>query len=293
MLLLFYKNKKVKDKSKIGLVRRVVMKRTVFITGATDGIGKLTAIKYAKDGHILYIHGRSEEKLAATIKEIYNLTGNEEIKGYLADFSDLKSVMEMANEIKKDLNKVDILINNAGVYNSKSIVNQNGIDLRMIVNYISQYLLTRELMPVLKKGNEARVINLSSAAQAPVSFEILRGEEQTDFGTSYAMSKLALTMWSFDLAKEQTDLIVIPVNPGSLQNTRMVREAYGTSWSSPDKGATILYELGLSESYKKYSGKYYDNDRGAFANAHPMAYDVILVKKLIEVTEEIIGKYLS
>ena len=269
------------------------MNKTILITGSTDGIGKLTAIKLANKGHTVYVHGRSQEKIRATIDEIKDATGNQNIKGFIADYSDLNSVKNMAEEINKEVAKLDVLINNAGVFNTPKIKNQDGLDMRMVVNYLAQYILTAGLLPLLSKGTDPRVINLSSAAQAPVSINVLLGKETVSNSETYAQSKLALTMWTFYMARKEPNISMIAVNPGSLQNTKMVQKAYGTSWSSPDKGATILAELSNVEDAIKISGKYFDNDRGNFGNAHPDSYDDVKIKKLVEITDELIKKLIG
>ncbi len=265
------------------------MKKTILITGSTDGIGKLAAIKLAKDGHEVYVHGRNAEKLEQLISEIKAQTNNENIGGFTADLSDLDAVKQMAQEVNDKLPKLDVLINNAGVFNSPVALNKDGLDMRLVVNYLAPYVLTKALLPLIEKGTSPRIINLSSAAQAAVSYEILSGKAQGDERSTYAQSKLALTMWSFHLANELDNIVVIPVNPGSLLNTRMVREAFGKHWSPADKGGDILYDLAVSEKYDSMTGKYFDNDRGGFGQAHPDAYDGAKIEKLIGATDEILG----
>ena len=264
------------------------MQKTIVITGSTDGIGKLAAIKLARDGHTVYLHGRSPEKLAAVIAEIKSTTGNENIDGFTADLSDLDAVRVMAEEINQALPKIDILINNAGIFKSPDLKNKAGLDIRFAVNYLAQVLLTQSLQRLLEKGSATRVINLSSAAQAPVSLDALGGKGALGAQASYAQSKLALTMWSFRLAETWPDIVVIAVNPGSLLNTKMVAEAYGRSWSSADKGADILYDLAVSDAYKGATGKYFDNDRGEFAQAHPDAYNAAAIDHLMTATKALI-----
>ena len=202
------------------------MKKTILITGSTDGIGKLAALKLANDGHEIYLHGRNADKLSGVISEMKSASGNENIKGFIADFSDLTVVRKMATTVNEELPKLDVLINNAGVYKSRATKTVDGLEIRFAVNYFAPYLLTQELLPLLKKGEMPRIINLSSAAQAPVSMEALRGAVSLEEMQAYAQSKLALTMWSVHLAEAEPDIIVIPVNPGSLLNTNMVREGW-------------------------------------------------------------------
>jgi len=262
----------------------------ILITGSTDGIGKLVAIKLAKERHEIYLHGRNPDKLATVVSEIKEETKNENITAIVADFSDLDAVKQMANQIKQELSKLDVLINNAGVYNSPKLPNNDDLDMRFVVNYLAPFVLTNELTPLLKKGEKPRIINLSSAAQSPINHQVLTGVEQRSTSETYAQSKLALTMWSFYLAKTEPSINVIAVNPGSLLNTNMANEAFGKHWSSADKGATILYELAILEDYQDTSGKYFDNDRKTFAKAHPDAYNETKINKLIAETVTIIAE---
>ena len=278
----------LKFKNFIPLHIESIMKKIVLITGSTDGIGKLTGTKLVQQGHEVYLHGRNPEKLSTVISEIKEKTKNENVKGFVADFSDLDAVKQMAHQIQRELSKIDVLINNAGVYNSSKSQNDDGLDMRFVVNYLAPFLLTNELLPLLKQGEKSRIINLSSAAQSQINYEVLTGKTKRSQGETYTQSKLALTMWSFYLAKREPDINAIAVNPGSLLNTNMVKEAFGNYWSSADKGATILYELAVSDEYQDASGKYFDNDRGTFAEAHPDAYDKKKIDKLIAITATIL-----
>ncbi|EDP95835.1 short-chain dehydrogenase/reductase SDR [Kordia algicida OT-1] len=194
----------------------------------------------------------------------------------------------MTSQIESDFSKIDVLINNAGVFKSKQQQNKNKLDLRFVVNYLAPYILTNALIPLLKNSNAPRIINLSSAAQSSVSIDALRGNESIPEQQAYAQSKLALTMWSFYISKKIESIVTIAVNPGSLLNTRMVQEAYGHHWSSADKGANILFELATSDAHKNASGKYFNNDKGMYAKAHADAYNTEKIEQLISETEKIL-----
>ncbi|MEM9647634.1 MAG: SDR family NAD(P)-dependent oxidoreductase [Bacteroidota bacterium] len=262
--------------------------KTILITGSTDGIGKLTALKLAKAGHHILIHGRNKDKVQKTMAEIEAQSKNKNIEGFVSNLADFDSINAMTAEMAAKIEKIDVLINNAGVFKSAVQSNLEGLDLRFAVNYFAAYLLTNQLMPLLEKSEAPRVVNLSSAAQSRVSFEALTGKEIRSYQETYAQSKLALTMWSFHLSKKHGFLNVIAVNPGSLLNTRMVQEAYGQSWSSADKGADILSKLAVSEEFSDSSGKYFDNDKGVFSKAHPDAYDEKRIVQLISETTQIL-----
>lgn len=271
--------------------------KSILITGSTDGIGKLAALKLAKEGHRVYVHGRSAEKLAAVIDEVKAESANENVQGYVADFSDLKAVVAMAKQVTTELDGLDVLINNAGIFNTSQNQTEDGFDIRVGVNYLAPYVLTKALLPLLKKSNNPRIINLSSAAQAPVSFKALSGKAFVTTQESYAQSKLALTMWSFELAKLEPQIQVIAINPGSLLNTKMAREAYGQYWAPAGKGSNMLVELATLEEYTGVTGKYFDNDKGSvkgeFSEAHSDAYDQEKIANLISKTEEILASTLS
>ncbi len=269
------------------------MKKTILITGSTDGIGKLTAIKLAKEGHIIYLHGRNSEKLYRTIDEIKEVSKNNNVSGFVSDFSDLDSVASMSKEAINELDHLDILINNAGIFKSPIQQDRMGIDIRFTVNYLAPYLLTNHLISLLQKGTNPKVINLSSAAQSPINIPALKGHQSgLTAQDAYAQSKLALTMWTFDISKKFDQINFIAVNPGSLLNTKMANEAYGQFWSSADKGVAILYDLTSSEKFKDSSGKYFDNDKGSFNNAHPDAYDIKKINLLITTTNTLLNDLL-
>ena len=263
--------------------------KTILITGSTDGIGKLAAIKLAKDGDQIILHGRNSQKLQATISEVKQLSKNEHISGFVADLSDFDSLRESLLELANDYPKIDVLINNAGVLKSSVQTNNNGLDIRFAVNYFAPFILTNALTPLLKGSISPRVINVSSAAQKPISLEALLGKETLTSQEAYAQSKLALISWSFAYAKAYPEIMTNTVNPGSLLNTKMANEAYGQHWSPATKGSDILYDLAVSEAYNGVTGLYFDNDignpKGEFAKAHQDAYSQEKIDVLLTATE--------
>jgi NAD(P)-dependent dehydrogenase (short-subunit alcohol dehydrogenase family) len=146
--------------------------------------------------------------------------------------------------------------------------------VRFVVNTLAPYLLTQKLMPVL--APHARVINLSSAAQAPVSLQALTGHTQlADHFSAYAQSKLALTMWSRQLAQSRGEKgpVIIAVNPGSMLGSKMVRDGFGVAGGDIKIGADILTRLALADEFAHASGLYFDNDARRLSDPHPDALD--------------------
>ena len=243
------------------------MTKTILITGSTDGIGLLTAKKLATDGHNVLLHGRNETKLSAAAQEV---GGNAEI--YCADLSVVDGVKALATEILKDHNKLDVLINNAGVLKTPNPILDNGLDVRFMVNTFAPYLLTELLLPIMP--NDGRIVNLSSAAQAPIDIDAMLGKIQLDEMTAYAQSKLAITIWTQEWAKEKPEgPVFIAVNPASLLASKMVKEGYGIAGKDMNIGADILIDTALGDRFANASGRYFDNDIGQFSEPHAAALD--------------------
>lgn len=265
------------------------MGKSILVTGSTDGIGKLAATKLAKAGHKLLVHGRNSDKLSKVLEEIKSTTGNQSITGYTADFSKLEDVKLMAAKINEEQKSIDVLINNAGIFKTAHTISENGMDVRMVVNYLAPVVLTNVLLPILQKGDNPRLINLSSAAQASVPASSFDTNIRLLDDQAYAQSKLAILLWSFYMAKTIPDIVTVALNPGSLLNTKMVKEAYGRFWSSADKGADIIIDLATNAKYAESSGKYFDNDNGGFGRAHSDAYDVGIIDNLMLLTQKILS----
>lgn len=266
------------------------MTKTILITGSTDGIGLETAKMLAGMGHTLLIHGRSDAKLADAEMALSRISGAGSIKTYRADLSNLQDVEMLATAINEEHRKLDVLINNAGVFKIPNPLTADGHDLRFFVNTIAPYLLTKRLLPLMSP--EGRVVNLSSAAQAAVSLEAIMGKARLNDSEAYAQSKLALTMWSFELARSLGDNgpAIIAVNPASFLASKMVKEAYGVQGNDLTVGADILVRAALSDEFEGASGRYFDNDRGQFAPPHPDALDPRKNERLVQTIEAVIDE---
>ncbi len=264
------------------------MQRTILITGSTDGIGLETARMLLTSGHHVLLHGRDRRKLEGVERALSALPGGGRIQSYVADLSLVAAVEARAEAVARDHDRLDVLINNAGVYQAAEPFTKDGLDVRFAVNTIAPYLLTRRLLPLL--DGSGRVVNLSSAAQAPVDAKALAGKVSLPDGAAYAQSKLALTMWSRDLALEIGDRgpVVVAVNPGSLLGTKMVRQAYGMAGGDVRKGADILCRAALSEEFASASGQYFDNDSERFASPHPDALDPKKSRAIVRVIETVL-----
>jgi NAD(P)-dependent dehydrogenase (short-subunit alcohol dehydrogenase family) len=266
------------------------MTKTILLTGATDGIGLETAKQLVSLDHQVLLHGRSAAKLESVQQSLRLLNGSAKTETYVADLSHMPEVESFAKAVAEKHERLDVLINNAGVFKLANPLTPEGLDLRFVVNTIAPYLLTKRLLPML--GNSGRVINLSSAAQAPVNIDAVLGKCRLDDGQAYAQSKLALTMWSFNLAASLGDQgpTIIAVNPASFLGSKMVKEAYGSDGKDLGIGADILTRVALDDEFAAATGRYFDNDLGRFASPHSDALDPTKCKEIVQSMESLLGQ---
>lgn len=269
------------------------MQKIILITGATDGIGLETAKALTQQGHHVLIHGRNPAKVNKVVTALSRLSKNAIIESYIADLSTLSEVEALATQIKSDHKRLDILINNAGVYKVSDITTPDNLDVRFVVNTIAPYLLTQKLLPLFDATG--RIVNLSSAAQAPVDLDALISPNAGELdGPVYAQSKLALTMWSIELANTLLDkgTAIIPVNPASFLGSKLVKDAYGVDGNDLAIGADILCRAALSDEFANASGRYFDNDSGLFKDPHADALDNTKNHKLVTVLDQLLEEKL-
>lgn len=259
------------------------MQKTILITGATDGIGLETAKRLAADGHQILLHGRNPAKLDAANAALPN-----KAEIFLADMSDLSEVASLAESILAKHNRIDVVINNAGVLKTAEPLTPDGTDIRFMVNTIAPYLLSRRLLQAME--TDGRIVNVASAAQAPVDLAALAGGRRLDDMEAYSQSKLAIMMWTRALAAELSGgPMVVSVNPGSLLASKMVKEGFGIAGNDLGIGVDILCRAALSAEFEGRSGQYFDNDSGRFAEPHPAAFDQGATSELMAVLDRMIA----
>lgn len=266
------------------------LRKTILVTGATDGIGLETAKMLASQGHAVLLHGRSPEKLEKVEIMLAALPDGGRVESYVSDLSHMAEVEALAKAVSERHANLDVLINNAGVYGTPDPITRDGLDIRFVVNTIAPYLLTQRLLPLL--GASGRVVNLSSAAQSSVDPEALAGRGRLSDGIAYAQSKLALTMWSRSMALDLKDEgpVIIAVNPRSMLGSKMVKQAYGVAGGDLRIGAEILVRAALSDEFAAASGQYFDNDIGQFSTPHPDALNTRKCEAVVRVIEAVLGE---
>jgi NAD(P)-dependent dehydrogenase (short-subunit alcohol dehydrogenase family) len=250
-----------------------IPRQTILVTGSTDGLGRATAIELAAQGATVLVHGRDQMRIEAALRDVGGKS-----RGYCADLSDLSQVRRLAQEISRDHDRLDLLINNAGIGagNMKAPrreTSADGHELRFAVNYLAPYLLTRLLLPRLGAAAPSRIVNVSSIGQVPVDFDdvmLLKRYEPFD---AYRRSKLAQIMFTIDLAEEikGETITVNALHPASLMNTKMAFESFGYTMSTIQDGVRALMNLAVNPALDGITGRYFDTLKESRAN--PQAYD--------------------
>jgi NAD(P)-dependent dehydrogenase (short-subunit alcohol dehydrogenase family) len=273
---------------------RSVDEAVILVTGSTDGLGKSTARDLAAAGATVLLHGRDPERGEAAVREIREETGNVRLHYYVADFSSLEEVRWLAGEITDDHDRLDVLVNNAGIGAGRHgetgrDSSRDGYELRFAVNYLAPFLLTRLLLPLVRRAAPSRIVNVASAGQSPISFDDVMLERGYDGMRAYAQSKLALIMFAFDLAEELEDTSVTAnsLHPASLMATKMVFETFGSASSSVREGTDAAVRLAISPELEGITGRYFDGQREARANKQ--AYDPEARDRLRRLSEELTG----
>jgi NAD(P)-dependent dehydrogenase (short-subunit alcohol dehydrogenase family) len=266
---------------------------TILVTGATDGLGKRVAFELAAGGATVLLHGRSRKRLEATLEEAREGTGSEKLGFYLADLSSLGEVRTLAERVLTEQDRLDVLVNNAGVIAGERRESEDGYELTFAVNYLAHFLLTHLLLPLLRDSAPARVVNVASAGQSPIDFDDVMLERGYGGMKAYTQSKLAQVIFTFELAERlgASGVTVNALHPASLMDTKMVLETFGRSMSTVEEGAEATVRLAVSPELEGVTGRYFDGTREG--RAERQAYDEEARKRLWVLSEELCGRLLE
>jgi len=266
---------------------------TILVTGATDGLGRRVAQVLAAKGAAVLLHCRSLERLEATLEAMRSQRGSEKATSYLADLSSLGAVRDLAERIVSEHDRLDVLVNNAGIIARERKVSEDGYERTFAINYLSHFLLTRLLLPLLKDSAPARIVNVASAGQSPLDFSDLMLERGYDAMKAYSQSKLAQVMFTFELAEHlrDTGVTVNALHPASLMDTKMVQSTFGYTMSTVEEGTEAVVRLAISPEIEGLTGRCFDGKREARANRQ--AYDPQVRHRLWVLSEQLCGRMLE
>ena len=262
--------------------------RIVLVTGSTSGLGREVARRLASTGAHVIVHGRNQERGMALVEEIER-EGVGSARFYRADFASLKEVREFGETILRDYDRLDVLVNNAGIGSRVPPVRtltEDGYELRFQVNYLSHVLLTQILLDRIVASAPARIVNESSGGQTPIDFDDPMMEEGYSGLRAYNQSKLAQVMYTFELAQklEGTGVVVNTLHPATFMDTRMARMGGFVPRSTVAEGADGVMKL--IETADLDSGQYFNRLEPARAN--DQAYDEEARARLWKLSEELV-----
>jgi NAD(P)-dependent dehydrogenase (short-subunit alcohol dehydrogenase family) len=273
---------------------RPLNEQTILITGATSGLGRALAAELAPTGATLLLHGRDQARGRQTVAELIEASGNREIHFLRADLASLDEVRGLADQVIAEQSALHVLVNNAGIGtklpgDGDRMESRDGYELRFAVNYLAGYLLTRRLIALLQRSAPARIVNVSSAGQAPLDFDDVMLERRYDGWQAYMQSKLAQVMFTLDLAVELegTDVTANCLHPATFMPTQMVLAAGATPVSRLEDGMRATLRLINDPDLDRVSGRYFDGLREAAP--HAQAHDAEARRRLRDLSDRLVG----
>jgi NAD(P)-dependent dehydrogenase (short-subunit alcohol dehydrogenase family) len=263
--------------------------KTALVTGSTDGVGRVVAERLGKMGARVLVHGRDRARGEGVVADIKAAGGSAEFLA--ADLAALAEVRRLAEAVRGTTDRLDILINNAGIGSAGAArqTSADGHELRFAVNYLAGFLLTYLLLPLIKKSAPARIVNVASAGQQAIDFADVMLTRGYSGSRAYCQSKLAQIMFTIDLAAELegSGVTVNALHPATYMNTTMVRRAGVTPISTVEEGAEAILNLAAGPALAGRSGLYFNGLREARADRQ--AYDADARARLRALSLELTG----
>jgi retinol dehydrogenase 12 len=273
--------------------------KVCMVTGATSGIGLVTAQALARQGATLIVVGRNAERGAATVSRIRQETGNAAVESMIADLSAQGQVRQLASEVQRRFSRLDVLVNNAGALFARRQLSQDGMEMTFALNHLAYFLLTNLLLDHLKASPAARIVNVSSEAHrgARLDFGDLQGERNYRGYRAYARSKLANVLFTYELARrlEGTGIAANTLHPGFVatnfgRNNRsftagLFRILQLVAAISPEEGAQTIIYLASSPEVTGITGEYFVKQKAV--RSSQVSYDRAAAERLWQVSAEI------
>lgn len=275
--------------------------KTLLITGATNGIGRVAARELASLGGQVVLVSRSPEKCAAVVEEIKQATGNPRVEFIAADLSSQEGVQHVAHEFKKRHTRLDVLLNNAGALFIARQLSADGIEMTLALNHLSYFYLTILLLDVLKASGPARIVNVSSDAHkgARINFDDLQMEKGYTGLGAYGQSKLANVLFTYELVRklEGSRVTANALHPGFVNTGFAKNNGWLVKFGmdvllapfqrKPEEGAKTSIFLAASPEVEGVTGKYFENSKAIPSD--PASYNHASAERLWRVSLEMIA----
>jgi retinol dehydrogenase 12 len=274
--------------------------KVCLITGATSGIGLVTARELARQGAQVVIVGRNPARCESALAQIRTAGGNQEVEALRADLSSQQQIRILAQQFLDRYPRLDILVNNAGGLWLQRELTVDGLEMTFAVNHLGYFLLTQLLLDRLKASAPARIVNVSSEAhrKTVLDFDDLMGERHYAGWRAYCQSKLANLLFTYELARRLrgTGVIANALHPGWVATGfggnngwrgRILRLAARCFAVSPETGARTVIYLASSPQVAEANGLYFVRERAKESSS--VSYDEASAKRLWEISRELIA----
>jgi NAD(P)-dependent dehydrogenase (short-subunit alcohol dehydrogenase family) len=274
--------------------------KVCLVTGASSGIGKSTALGLAEMGATVVLACRSAERGDAARLDIIKASNNESVSLALVDLANFASVRSFANDFRRNFSRLDVLVNNAGIYSSKRVVTVDGFESTFAINHLGHFLLTNLLLELLKASAPSRIVNVSSEAQRSghINFDDLQGERRYFGWKSYSQSKLANVLFTYELARrlKGTGVSVNCVHPGTVRTNfgrknggllGVAVKVFAPFMLSAEEGAKTVVWLASSPELTGVTGRYFAKQSELKSSRE--SYDLEVANQLWEVSSELVG----
>lgn len=268
--------------------------KIILVTGSTDGIGKQSALEFAMLGAHVIIHGRDQNKLKKTFGEISSKSGSSKLDSVLADLTSFKQIHKMSDQLHKKYDRIDVLVNNAGVQMHEREISADGYEKTFAINHLAYFLLTSLLLDMVMKSDYKRILLTVSYMHTDyINFDNLQGEKEYSMYPIYSQSKLCNFLFGYRLAEllKNTGITVTCCHPGMV-NTHLnpKRPADVVRRAIPvEQGSVSTVYAATATEMGGVTGKYLSQDASEIKSA-TISYDVDIQKKLWDLSEKLIGE---
>ena len=264
--------------------------QTILVTGSTDGIGLETAKELARLGHELVLHGRNEEKVQRALGAVRAVAPDAALHTACADLGDLAAVARMAHDLAMRLPRLDVLVNNAGVYMTERKTTRDGFEMTLAVNHLAHFLLSQLLLPLLKESAAPRVVTVSSMVHTSgrIVFDDMNSAKRFDGYHAYANSKLANALFANELARREPWLTSNSLHPGVI-GTKLLHAGFDMPGDPVEIGARTSVYLATSPEVANVTGRYFVDCSAVTAAAS--ALDQGLAQRLWAWSEQAVSDF--
>jgi len=270
------------------------------ITGATAGIGEVTALELARQGAVVILVGRDPVRTESTVSKIRQEITNAKVHYFLADLSSQAQIRKLAKTFNNQFGHLDVLVNNAGGFFFKRCLSVDGIEMTFALNHLNYFLLTHVMMDALKASVAGRVVNVASNVHRKhqMNFDDLQSAHRYNGLKAYGRSKLANILFSYELARrlENSTITVNALHPGLVSTNIGNNNGWVISkiWlfitrkgMTPEQGALTNIYLASAPELEGVNGKYFIRGKDVFSN--DASYDLVSARRLWEISERMVN----